>query len=230
MRSSPIPTASLTDRVALTGARARAYRGNRTVGLARIVPLLATVTMIATAPLTTSPPDSEAPSLVSVVLAPFCDAWIAGRARLALLATAGIRVGAVAVEAFRGNVVLSGDVASEATREEAERIVRSLTSVTGVSNHIRVRGAQAFRPRRADAEIRVAVTIRLRRTPALRASTIHVASVYDGVVRLAGMAPSATAADAAYEFAIVVPGVRRVVSDVAVTIHHVDIGADADAA
>jgi osmotically-inducible protein OsmY len=176
---------------------------------------------------TTSPLGSERSSYATALFTPFRDAWLAARARVALFAAAGSQVGEVAVEAVRGNVVLTGDVATAAIRAEAERIVRALD--VGVSNQIRVRGAHALRTGNADAEIRVAVMRRLRQSVALRASTVHVASIYDGVVTLAGTAPSAFAADAAFELTVHVPGVRRVISDVAIT-SHADVGEDADAA
>lgn len=149
------------------------------------------------------------------VLDPFRDAWTALRARFALLAAGGSDLANVYVEAIRGNVILAGDVASEAARDQAEAAVREHAGAFGVSNRIRVRGAHTLRPGGSDAEVRTAVTARLRHSLELRGSIITIDSVYDGVVRLVGAAEGAAIAALAFDLAIEVPGVRRVINDVA---------------
>jgi hypothetical protein len=74
---------------------------------------------------------------IATMLSPFRDAWLAGRARLAILAS-GVDAAAVMVEAYHGRVQLSGNVTTSAARGEAERAVRGLTGVVGVSNCIHV--------------------------------------------------------------------------------------------
>ena len=160
------------------------------------------------------------------MLAPFRDAWLAGRARLALFAS-GAAAGGVTVEAYHGRIQLAGEVPTAADRCEAERAVHALGGVASVSNRIRVRGTSAG-TRATDADVRTAVSRALGAARTLGGSRIAV-GVYDGVVTLFGSAGSETARVAAFEIAVQVPGVRRVVSDVAVS-STVDIGRRADAA
>jgi hypothetical protein len=54
----------------------------------------------------------------------FADAWLGARARLATLTAAGTGAGAVSVEAYHGNVVLAGFVATSTTRDAILRAVR----------------------------------------------------------------------------------------------------------
>jgi osmotically-inducible protein OsmY len=160
------------------------------------------------------------------MLAPFRDAWLASRARLALLAS-GADVGGINVEAYHGRVQLSGDAPTVADRAAAERAVRALSGVVSVSNRIRI-GAAPTPARRSDEEIRTAVASALAAARWLRGSRVAVA-IYDGVVTLTGSARTDAARSAAFEIAVHVPGVRRVVSDVAVS-STADIGRRADAA
>ena len=173
---------------------------------------------------------SESETIAEAVFAPFRDAWIAARARFRLLSTLGSEVAEVNVEAWRANVILAGDVATSELREAAERVARGLAGVIGVSNRIRVRGEQSLRIGGSDAEIRVAVTARLRQARELRGSIVVVDSVYDGVVRLTGAARDADAATTAFTLAVDVPGVRRVINDVALQMDDPAGDADADAA
>lgn len=157
---------------------------------------------------------SEPASYVTAFLAPFLDAWMAIRARFALLA-GGSALSNVTVEAIRGRIILAGDVATQAARDHAEATVRDWAGSVGVSNHIRVRGKHCLRPGGSDAEVRIAVAARLRQASRLRGSIVTIDSVYDGVVRLIGAAEDAATAALAFDLAIEVPGVRRVINDVA---------------
>jgi len=172
---------------------------------------------------------SESTSFATAVLAPFRDVWLAGRARVAVLAAAGREAGAVSVEAFHGRVVLAGDVATHADRDRIERAVRELAGVVGVENHTRVRNEQRGRPGVRDAETKLLVAAALRRAPFLRACTVHLGCIYDGVVTLTGTVNRPEVADATFDLVIALPGVRRVISDIAI-VHHVDAGQKADAA
>jgi osmotically-inducible protein OsmY len=158
---------------------------------------------------------SEPASYATAVLAPFVDAWTAARARFAILAAGGSALSNVTVEAIRGSIILAGDVASDAARAQAEVAVRTWAGGVGISNQIRVRGKHCLRPGGSDAEIRTAVAARLRHAPELRGSIVTIDSVYDGVVRLIGAAENAAVAALAFDLAIEVPGVRRVINDVA---------------
>ena len=164
---------------------------------------------------TTREEGSEPASYATAVFAPFVDAWTAARARFALLAIGRSALSNVTVEAIRGSVILAGDVATEAARAQAEAAVRDWTGGAGVSNQIRVRGKHCLRPGGSDAEIRTAVAARLRHAPELRGNIVTIDSVYDGVVRLIGVAEDAATAAHAFDLAIEVPGVRRVINDVA---------------
>jgi osmotically-inducible protein OsmY len=158
---------------------------------------------------------SEPASYATAVFAPFIDAWTAARARFAILAVGGSTLSNVTVEAIRGSVILAGDVATEAARTQAEAAVRDWAGGVGVSTQIRVRGKHCLRQGGSDAEIRTAVTARLRQAPELRGSIVTIDSVYDGVVRLIGATEDAATAARAFDLAIEVPGVRRVINDVA---------------
>jgi osmotically-inducible protein OsmY len=170
---------------------------------------------------------SESASYVAAVFAPFRDAWLATRARLAMLVAAGSDVAEVSVESYHGNLVLTGAVATEEARERAEAAVRALPESFGVMNRIRVRGEQRLRPGGSDAEVRTAVTARLRHAPELRGHIIAVEAVYDGVVRVVGCVPDAATAAVVFDLVADVPGVRRVINDVAL---EPDVNDDADAA
>ena len=158
---------------------------------------------------------SEPASYATAVFAPFLDAWTAARARFAILAAGGSALSNVTVEAIRGSVILAGDVATEGARTQAEAAVRDWAAGVRVSNQIRVRGKHCLRQGASDAEIRTAVAARLRHAPELRGSIVTIDSVYDGVVRLIGATEDAATAARAFDLAIEVPGVRRVINDVA---------------
>jgi hypothetical protein len=66
----------------------------------------------------------------------------------------------------------------------------------------------------ADADVRVRVASALREDEALRPLTIVVESVYDGLVVLAGRVPALAMHRRAFEVAVGVPGVRRVMSSI----------------
>lgn len=172
---------------------------------------------------------SESTSFATAVLAPFRDVWLAGRARVAILAEAGREASEICVEAFHGSVVLAGDVDTHDHRDRIERAVRRLAGVVGVDNRLRVRGEQRGRNRGGDAETKLLVVAALRRAPFLRACTVHLGSIYDGVVTLTGTVNREEVADATFDLVIALPGVRRVISDVAI-VPHADAGQNADAA
>ncbi len=159
-------------------------------------------------------PGSESDSLAVAIFRPFRDAWLAARARFTVLAEAGSAAGHVNVEAFRSKIILTGDVPSRETSDTVERAARRVPGVVGISNQLRIRGDQCLRSGSTDAEIRTAVTARLRTARELRGSIIVVDSVYDGVVRLTGGARDAVACNAAFALAVDVVGVRRLINDV----------------
>jgi len=177
---------------------------------------------------TMRPEGSEPASYATAVFAPFVDAWSAVRARVGLLSR-GSALSNVTVEAIRGSIILAGDVATETLRARAEDAVRDWVPGVGVSNQIRVPGKHCLRPGGSDAEIRIAVAARLRHAPELRGSVVTIDSVYDGVVRLIGAAENAATAALAFDLAVEVPGVRRVINDVALQLPAAE-DAESDAA
>jgi osmotically-inducible protein OsmY len=158
---------------------------------------------------------STSPSFLAAVLHPFRDAWLGARAKLMILAARGAAAGEVTVDAFHGNIALGGDVADRRSRAEIERVVRAIPGVVGVTNHIRVRGEHALRRGGCDGDVRAAIARRFEAATELAGSRVVVTGVYDGIVTLGGHARNAKARHAAFEIAFHTPGVRRVVSDVA---------------
>jgi osmotically-inducible protein OsmY len=178
--------------------------------MARILPFSASVDTTKTLEIAGTSNGSEQRSYVATIFAPFSDAWLAARARFAVLARSGATAAGVSVAADHGSVVLEGDVGDFA--------VRNSPGVVGVGHRLRVPGEHTRRDIGCDDEIRAAVEARLRRAPVLRGSTIRVASVYDRVVTLSGIA-SPRPSTAAFEVAIRISGVRRVVNDIATPLH-----------
>jgi osmotically-inducible protein OsmY len=196
--------------------------------MARILPCSASVDATKTSEIAGAPDGSQQRSYASAIFAPFSDAWLAARGRFAVLARSGAAAAGVSIIAYHGRLVLEGDVGDPDVRAEAEAAVRNVPGVVGVDNRLRVPGEHTRRGIDCDDEIRAVVATRLRRAPVLRESTIRVASVYDRVVTLSGIA-SPRASAAAFEVAIRIPGVRRVVNDIATPIH-AGAGTAADAA
>jgi hyperosmotically inducible protein len=168
-------------------------------------------------------------TLATAVWEPFRDAWLVARTRFALVAGLGLGACDVHVEAYRGTVVLAGDVATSDASAAAERMARDVPGVVGVSNRLHVREVPCTRTC-TDAEVRVAVTAELRRARALRGSIVVVESVYDGIVRLTGVARDPAASGTVFALAAAVPGVRRVINDVTIAPDAADGETDADAA
>jgi len=175
------------------------------------------------------PEASTGETLATAISEPFRDAWLAARTRFALLMELGAGASEVQVDAYRGSLVLTGDVATSDASAAAEETARGVPGVVGVSNRLHVSEVPAARAS-TDAEVRAAVTAELRQARALRGSIVVVDSVYDGVVRLTGVARDATASATAFALAVAVSGVRRVINDVATASDAVDGDKDADAA
>lgn len=170
--------------------------------------------------------------LMASIFDPFRDAWLAGRARLVILAACGSAAADVMVEVHHGRLVLGGEVGSATVRDQVEESIRFLPSLVGISNRLRVRGAHVRRPGNTDGEVRTALSARLQKSRgAGHPHRIYVDGVYDGVVTLAGTATTEAERLDAFEIAIRTPGVRRVVSDVVLeSTLESGAGRDADAA
>jgi hyperosmotically inducible protein len=68
------------------------------------------------------------------------DAWITAKVKTALLKEAKLKSLDVGVETEKGTVVLSGGVASELQRQQAERIAAGVEGVKSVRNDLRLKG------------------------------------------------------------------------------------------
>jgi hyperosmotically inducible protein len=153
------------------------------------------------------------------------DAWITTKTKLALLTTEGVSGTAIHVDTILGRVTLYGQVGSAAEKAKAETIAQQIDGVTGVRNLLQVAAPPRDRAVQvSDDALKPRVEQALRADPALQASQIAVPSVNQGVVHLAGTAPTLSAHRRAVEVVARVPGVRRVASEV----HSPDILADAE--
>ncbi len=109
-----------------------------------------------------------------------------------------------------GWVTLEGDVEWEFERSAAQRAVRYLTGVKGVSNAIRIAN-RAFGP-----EVKQRIEGALKRSAELNASRVHVDAV-DGHVTLKGSVRSSAARYDAERAAWSAPGVTSVKDELTVT-------------
>ena len=141
------------------------------------------------------------------------DAWVAAKARIVLWTDNDVEGSAVEVDVKDSVVTLSGSAASEAAKAEAERRVKALDGVKGVRNLVQV---VAPRDRKmveaADKTVRTAVEARLKTDPGLKDITVD--NVAAGVVLLKGTG-TLDAAAAAIKVTRAVPGVKRVISQIA---------------
>lgn len=117
----------------------------------------------------------------------------------------------VDVEVRSGHVVLGGYVAHRDQRDEAERAVRHLTGVHGVTNSIEVRP----HPESSAADIERQIQAAIERSAALDANSITVTKI-DGVVRLEGTVRSIAQRKAAQRAAESAAGVAKVENQIVV--------------
>src|SRR5438128_10719054 len=142
------------------------------------------------------------------------DALITTRAKMALLATEGLRQATINVDTVNGRVILHGRVRTVDEKATAEDAVRKIDGVKDVRNILQVVGGSRERlVKRADSEIRDEVEKALGTDRAL-AGRVAVRSVNDGVVLLAGGANTMSEHLRAMGDAARVPGVRRVASEI----------------
>ena len=101
----------------------------------------------------------------------------------------------VNVTSFNRSVLLTGEVANEASRAEIEKIVLTNANVRGVTNELQVAGVSSLGTRANDSLITTKVKARL--LDANKVNPIHVKVVTEsGVVYLLGVVTEAEAADA----------------------------------
>lgn len=152
---------------------------------------------------------SPAPAAVS-------DAWITAKTKISLMTNEGVAdAAAINVDTNEGVVTLHGKVATANEKARAEEITRGIDGVKSVHNVLQVvpRGAEKA-VKASDDEIKDRVQKALHDAPALRDSSISVASVNNGLVVLSGKASSVADHLQAIQLTNAVPGVRRVESEV----------------
>ena len=146
------------------------------------------------------------------------DSWITMKTKLALMTTEGIDTWDLNVDTVSGGVTLHGKVASEAAKQKAESVAKSIEGVTSVKNVLQVVPTPDRKiVDQQDDAVKASVQKALDNDPALKDSGIKIASVNKGVVLLSGDAKSLAANLRAVEVARAVPGVRRVASEVTVS-------------
>ena len=113
------------------------------------------------------------------------------------------------ITSFNRMVLLTGEVASAAAREEAERITRAVENVRGVFNELQVAGNTALSSRTNDAYLTSKVKARF--VDVDKFNAVHVKVITENsTVYLMGMVKRAEA-EAATDVARTTGGVRKVV-------------------
>lgn len=116
----------------------------------------------------------------------------------------------VNVVSYNRNVLLTGQVADEATRAEAATIVSGVPNVRGISNETDIAGVSSLTQRSSDAVITSKVKARILDSQRVNANHVKVVTE-SGKVFLMGLLTEAEAR-AAKEVAASTSGVRRVVA------------------
>lgn len=143
------------------------------------------------------------------------DAWITTKTKMALLTTENLPWTGINVDTVDGRVTLHGTVATEQAKTRAADVARAVEGVTDVQNLLQVVPSSVQDiVQKADGDIKTAVEQQLEQEPTLADADIYVQSVNDGVVLLAGEAPSMSAHLTALRETRQVPGVRRVETEV----------------
>ena len=116
----------------------------------------------------------------------------------------------ISITSYNRNVLLTGQVADEATRAEAGAIVGSVPNVRGISNETEIAGVSSLTQRSSDAVITSKVKARI--LDSQRVSANHVKVVTEGSkVYLMGLLTEAEA-NAAKQVAAATGGVAKVVA------------------
>ena len=164
------------------------------------------------------------PSLLAVVIgvalavpagAATPDAWITTKTKLALLTTEGVSGTAIKVDTVAGRVTLHGKVHSTAEKTKAETITQKIDGVKSVHNLLQVVAPQHEEAMQvSDDALKERIAQALQADPSLKSSQITVQSVNQGVVLLGGTAKTLSAHLRAIEVVAIMPGVRRVASEI----------------
>ena len=143
------------------------------------------------------------------------DAWITTKTKLALLTTEGVSGTAIKVDTVLGRVTLHGKVGSTEEKTKAESITQKIDGVKSVHNLLQVVAPQHEQAMQvSDDALKQRIEKALQADPSLKSSQITVQSVNQGVVLLGGTAKTLSAHLRAIEVVAVMPGVRRVASEV----------------
>jgi osmotically-inducible protein OsmY len=143
------------------------------------------------------------------------DAWITTKTKLALLTTEGVSGTAIKVDTVVGRVTLHGKVGSTEEKTKAETIAQKIDGVQGVRNLLQVVAPQHQQAVQvSDDALKQRVERALQADPSLKSSQISVQSVNKGVVLLGGTAKTLSSHLRAVEVVAIIPGVRRVASEV----------------
>ncbi len=137
------------------------------------------------------------------------DTDIAASAELALKWNTSIPIDAIRIKVEHGWVVLQGEVEWNFQRHSAERAIRPLMGVVGISNEIRLRA----KPQVADLTLKIEDA--LKRQALREAQQIHIA-IDGNTVTLTGHVHSWQEREAAQGVAWSAPGIRAVVNELQV--------------
>ena len=143
------------------------------------------------------------------------DAWITAKTKLALLTTEGVSGTAIKVDTVVGRVTLHGKVGSTEEKTKAETTAQHIDGVKSVHNLLQVVTPQHEQAVQVtDDALQERIEKALQADPSLKSSHITVQSVNKGVVLLGGTAKTLSAHLRAIEVVAVMPGVRRIASEV----------------
>jgi osmotically-inducible protein OsmY len=143
------------------------------------------------------------------------DAWITTKVKMSLLTTEGAPTRDVDVDTVDGRVTLHGNATTEAGKAKAESVAQNVKGVRDVRNLIQVVSLPAREEAKiADDALKTRVSEALAKDQALVGSKIEVASTHGGVVLLSGSAPTLSEHRRALQTVAMVPGVRRVESEI----------------
>jgi hyperosmotically inducible protein len=154
-------------------------------------------------------------ALTASAVAATPDAWITTKTKLALLTTEGVSGTAIKVDTVLGRVTLHGKVGSTEEKTKAETIAQKIDGVKSVHNLLQVvapRHEQAMQV--SDDALKERIEKAVQADASLKSSQIAVQSVNQGVVLLGGTAKTLSAHLRAIEVVAIIPGVRRVASEV----------------
>ena len=145
------------------------------------------------------------------------DAWLAAKAKIALLGDDRVKERQISVETQEGTVILRGKVDSEEAKMTAAETVRGVEHVKGVRNELQVVSpAERKQVDTDDKAITNMVQQRLKTDPQLKGAKIN-ARVDSGIVTLTGEVTSLMVSSHASEVLSDVPGVRAVRNDLSYT-------------